>query len=598
MFVLLIFLFLSVSPFISAELNATQINNGFSCLNSKINCTSISLGEKIFASLATGQCIGQIENSTGSGCFPSDSCNIKTTSQALLALKNSGRSTNQSATWLLTQSKPATEIIDWFLQIDSEAATSCTISYSGNSYPDAITVNADKTLSGSAGCLTVSPNSYWLSIASACYGIDISISCGQPFKTTELYQRSGYPTIYVSSSSNSASADGTVENSVDSSCFGTGAACSYESSLWATLALDYAGKDISSFIPYLIVMADDAQNQQYIPYAFLYSLTSSSDFLGKLLSRQKTVNSQSYWDEKSVSGPYFDTALALLPLQLQTPPEKTSALNWLAGTQGADGCWNSGNLADTAFLLYSIAGTRITSTGGGTPTTNTTTKPSCSTSGHYCISSSSSCTLSNGNILQNYTCPGTYICCSSPLVIPSCSSQSGTICSSGQICQGGSFVSASDTQSKLTCCLGGSCATQPTTTASACELAGATCRNSCLSGEQLLGESCSLGSEVCCTSKTRKIELVWIILLVLLILLALLGIIFRKQLGVLWMRIKSKFGKGKGTQQMPPRPFPPRGPPMSFQRRSPMPPPHRVPPTRQRPTEVNDVLKRLKEVGK
>jgi len=66
----------------------------------------------------------------------------------------------------------------------------------------------------------------------------------------------------------------------------------------------------------------------------------------------------------------------------------------------------------------------------------------------------------------------------------------------------------------------------------------------------------------------------------------------------LWLKTKTKFGKGKGVQQMPPRPFPPRGPPMSFQRRPSMPPPHKMPPQKQKPTEVNDVLKRLKEIGK
>lgn len=590
-FIFITLLFLFAFPLVLADTNNTQINNGFSCLTTKIgsNCPSLPIGEKIFSSLATGQCTSQLESSESSnGCFPSGSCDIKTTSQALLALKNSGRPIDKPVSWLLSQKIP-TSNIDWYLQIDPSAASSCTVSYSGNS-PYTIDVNDDKTLSGAAGsCLSVSPNGYWLLVSptSSCYGINFSISCDQPFKTTTLYQRQGYPTIYVSTSLNSASAGGTLKNSVDSSCFSTGSTCDYESSLWAAMALDSAGKDVSSFIPYLTVFADDEQNQQYIPYSFLYSLTSSSDFLNKLLAMQKTANGLNYWDQKSTNGQYYDTALALLPLQSTSSTQKTSAVNWLLSVQGTDGCWNSGNILDTAFILYSLSGSRATS-----PTT------SCTTAGYYCISSSS-CTQVGGNPLPSYSCPVPTSCCSQQIITPKCSDQSGVICSSGLICQGGSTQTASDTLSGQTCCVGGSCAAQPS--ASACELASKSCRDSsCLNGEQISGESCTLGSEVCCEPKTQGNGIVWIILLIVLIVLVLLGIVFRKKLRVLWLRIKSKFKKGPSS----PAQAPPRGPPpfrpqpsMGFQRRPQMIPPHKVPP-QQRPTEVNDVLKRLKEIGK
>lgn len=593
-FALLIFLFLFAFPLAAAELNTSGINKGFSCLASKTtDCAPLSLGEKIFASLATGQCTSSVESSAGSnGCFPSGSCNIKITSQAILALKNSGRSTTKSTDWLLTQSKPTTSI-NWYIQIDSNTATSCSVSYQGTPYSNAITVNADQTLSGAAGLgLSVSSNGYWLLINPSYYGVDFSISCDQQFKTTELYQREGFSTIYISSSSDSASAGGTVHNSVNSSCFGAGSSCDYDSSLWAALALDYAGKDVSSFIPYLTVMADDTQNQEYLPYSFLYALTSSSDFLEKLLSSQKTVNSQSYWDQRSASGPYFDTALALLPLQSQSPPEKTSALNWLASVQGSDGCWNSGNLADTAFILYSVSGSRATSS---------VSTSGCFSSGYFCLSSTSVCTQSGGSVLQGYTCAGSSVCCTHDLVIPTCAEQSGTICSSGQICSGGSTEAASGTQAGQTCCVGGTCAAT-TTARSACELANASCKSSCLDSEKVIAEACSQSSQFCCSPK-GGIGIGLIILLSSLIVLALLGIIFRKHLAVLWLKLKSKFGKGRGGMpSMPPRPpFPPRGPPVSFQRRPPMfpsAPPHRIPAQQKQPKEINDVLSRLKDIGK
>ena len=97
--VLIIFsviLILSIFPLIFADFtNSTQITNGFSCLdNQTADCSSLSAQEQIFTSLSSGQCTPWIDNSSNDGCFPSDSCNIATTAQAILALKNGGLSTD------------------------------------------------------------------------------------------------------------------------------------------------------------------------------------------------------------------------------------------------------------------------------------------------------------------------------------------------------------------------------------------------------------------------------------------------------------------------------------------------------------------------
>ncbi|HTZ42136.1 MAG TPA: hypothetical protein VMC07_02950, partial [Candidatus Omnitrophota bacterium] len=328
--------------------------------------------------------------------------------------------------------------------------------------------------------------------------------------------------------------------------------------------------------------------EQYLPYSFLYSLTSSSDFLQKLVSEQITVNGQSYWDAGSVSGAYYDTAVALLSLQSQSPPEKTKATDWLDSTQGADGCWNSDNIADTAFILYSVSGSTAVSSSSSS---------NCLSSGYYCLSSSS-CLQSNGNVLQGYICSSdAYICCSQPLATPKCSDEGGIICSSssGQVCQGGMQATASDTSSGQICCIGGSCA-ESQQTLSDCELAGATCRSSCLSSEQTLAQNCDSTTEVCCSPKPAGSGIGWIIFFSALVLLVILGIIFRKQLRIWWIKIKSKSGKG-GAQTTSRPSFPPSGPPMSF-RRPPMPPPNQFPSRTQKSSEVNNVLSRLKEMGK
>ena len=50
--------------------------------------------------------------------------------------------------------------------------------------------------------------------------------------------------------------------------------------------------------------------------------------------------------------------LYFLPLP-QSSDTRNNAINWLMSVQGPDGCWNSGNILDTAFVLYSLEGTFI-----------------------------------------------------------------------------------------------------------------------------------------------------------------------------------------------------------------------------------------------
>lgn len=580
---LIIILALFLFPLVSSQLNNTQVTNGFSCLNTQVgDCTALSIGEQIFTSLADGKCTSLIAGSSNNGCWPSGSCDIKTTAQAVLALQNSGLSTSQSLTWLTSQELPTSDI-NWFMQINTNSNASCTISYSGDT--PTVTINSDKTLSiTSDNCLSVSPSGDWLSVSPNCFGTPFTVTCNQAFTTTNLYQRQNYPTIYVSSSSNSASSGSKITDTVNSSCFGSGT-CNYEATLWASLALNSLGQSISSFLPYLTAEASDTANQQYLPYSFLYALTSSSDYLNTLLSEQVTVNTggntQNYWDQGSSYGPYYDTALALLPLQSQNPQEKSNAIDWLMSTQGSNGCWDS--ILDTAFILYSLSGSTV----------QHTSTIDCISSEDYCISGVN-CQQVGGNVLQGYNCAGTInVCCSKNIVTPQCAAQNGVFCTSGQTCSG-QIESASDTISGNSCCVSGSC-TNAALTSSACALAGGICQNTCNNNQQASGEACALSSEICCkTSQGSNTAWIWILLI--LIVLVLIGILFRKKLRVLWFRIKSKFTKGGGKPQpyQPRPPFPPR-PPMNFQRR-PMPPqPQRQ---QQKPSEINDVLKKLKEIGK
>ena len=578
-----IFLFLLVSSifFVSASSNQTTEEKAYSCLTNKItDCSSLSTEEKVFSVLALGKCKNElISDSSSNQCWPKSGCTIKTTAQAILALSKSGTSTSSAEVWLSNKNMSFTGM-NWFLQVDTNNATSCTVTYSGSSHT--FSTNEDKTLNGNAGnCLTVY-NDYWFKVSPTCYNQKFEISCSDSFLTSLLYKKSTSTTVYVSDKTDSASGEGTTTEQIRSNCFSTGTTCDYEGTLWAALVIKYRGGDVSSFIPYLTAMADE--NSKYLPESFLYSLTNN--FRTDLLAKQQESK---WW---SVSGDkFYDTAVALLPFQNENSlPEKINSQAWLGEVQGTDGCWQ-GNIRNTAFLLYSLWPSV-------TPQPVATTD--CASSNNFCMSSAS-CSALSGNILTNYSgCFGTNICCDKQQSVQSCSDQNGNLCALGEDCLGGTDISSSDSTSSKVCCIGGTCGVKTT---SECESNNGICKSSCATNEQSSSLSCSTG--VCCMIKpaASTLNIFVFILLSALIILVVLGIIFRKKLQEFYFRLKS--GKGKPAAQGPGPRFPPTSSsriyPGAVQRRiiptSPQRPMPR-PPVKNKPSEFDDVLKKLKEIGK
>jgi hypothetical protein len=594
--VLFIFLFLLVSSlfFVSAENQTAQTDistKAYACLDSKTaDCSTLSLEEKIFSMLAIGKCKTELNaDKDTADCWPKGQCSIKTTAQAILALRSG---TKNSEDWLVSKTITFTGV-DWYLQVESNDDTSCSADYAGASHSFSI---ASKVISGDAGeCLTVSSDGYWLLISPDCFGTDIKISCEKSFSTNLFYKKPTSATFYVSGSTHSASGAGSTTEKVNSLCFGEGTTCDYEGSLWATLILNYKKGNVSAYLPYLVAMADE--NQQYLPESFLYTLTNN--FKISLLTKQ--VGGQ-YW--QASSDKYYDTALALLPFQSQDLTEKTNTKNWLKDVQGGDGCWEGGT-RNTAFLLYSLWPKPIS--GEEIPSSS-----DCVASGFFCRSSIS-CLDDSGSILDNYgkSCFGTDICCNKEEQLQSCSDQQGELCESNQQCLGGTEVDSLDTNSGKFCCVGGICGIQEATQ---CALNGGACRVTCLDNEQLSSSYGCSGSDICCVAK--KTSYVWlIVLLVILIILVVLGIVYKKQLRELFLKFKNwlqtKFKKGKGKppvqQQRPTTLIPPgrlpstipstRVPPGAVQRRvitttttKPLPPKPK--------SDFDDVLKKLREIGK
>jgi len=574
---LCLFLVLSLSLVFAAENDTeqTKINHAYQCLTDKVSgkCSTLTTEEKVFSALATGNCRSDL---SGDSKFKTD---VKYTSQAILAMNGN----SDAESWLVSRNVTPTELV-WFLEIEATGASSCSIQYSGQSYN--LNIDEDKKLSSNAGsCLVLAQDNYWLRVSPSCYTTEFSVSCNQNFLTTLLFKKSTSSTIHVSEKTSSAASGGTTKEKVESYCFAQGNSCNYESSLWAALALDSLGKDISSYLPYLITLADE--NQRFLPEAFLYTLTANTEYKNSLLSKQK---SNQWWMESGDK--FYDTALALYPLQSETPQEKTNSKNWLLGAQDVNGCWEN-NIRNTGFILASIWPRQ---TGG-----ETSGLPDCEDAGYYC-STAAAC---SGEVLSEFDCPGSLQkCCSTPPVIETCSEQGGDICSSNQRCVGGTNVDASDLRSSEICCASGSCGVVQE--ASTCELNSGICRaGGCADSEQETLYSCDLSGDSCCIQKTGGKSYWWVWVLIILITLLVFAIIFRDRLKLFWFRLSSR---GKSTGPRPP--YHPQYSPIGFQRplmqrvperRILLPQPIRKPIAKAASgaqKELDEVLKKLKDMSK
>jgi hypothetical protein len=580
---LLLFLILNLS-LILAEGNETKINKAYSCLEGKVEgeCSSLTMEQQIFSLLAIGECEDEILDDSN---YMS---NTKLTAQAILALDRVNTDTDGAEEWLYSQNATP-DNMDWLLQIESTEETTCTISYEGSSFPD-IVVREDKTISNDAGaCLTRYGGDYWLRISHSCSNYQFEISCDKSFSTNLLYKKTqgtGSDIIYVSGNTSTTSPGGTTTEHVNSLCFTQGTSCNYEASLWATYVLGLKGYDISSYMPYLITMRDETENQQYLPSSFLFYLTG--DFRGELLSIPLPVSNDKY----------YDTALAFLNFQSETLEEKTNAINWLLDiAQGTDGCWNGGNIRDTAFILYSLWPRTLGIAGGGDEGID------CENAGYFCVSPMT-CSEAGGNELGEYDCFSVLDICCNKQILESCEEKGGEICGSDETCSI-SVTEASDTPE---CCLGSCRASSEKTE---CELYGeGNCRTSCYSDEEESDYDCS-SDKICCVEKTivEKKSYWWVWVLLILIVLVVLGIIFKDKLRPLWFKFKTKVlnkigkGKSKAGPASGPRGFPPSRPGMPPQRpmqRKILPPSQRQPikPSAKPKGDIDEVLKKLKEMGK
>ena len=598
-FVFLALLLIFIFPLV-ASANETAINNGYQCLKEQIDektCELLSTTEKIFSVLAVNECkVELIDSIDEDDCWPSGNCDVKTTSQAILALGKS--TTSDSQEWLLTQNATPTEI-NWFLQIDTDDVSTCDISYDSNTYQ--ISVDEQKVLSGDVGnCLSISPSGYLLEISDSCYSNEFSISCNQDFVTNLLFKHETSSTLHVSSDTHSATSDGITKEKVNAYCFlGSSGTCDYEASLWGALTIDYLGKDVTPYLPYLIILADE--NIRFLPSSFLYSLTEYPEFFSDLKSLQL---SSGYWQPSGDK--YYDTALAIFSFPSGISPERTKAEDALLNDQQQSGCWDSNSILKTAFILHSFWPTKSTPgeviPGGGGQ------RIDCVTAGYTCTSSYN-CNEAGGNLLSasDYSCTSFIsICCDTPVNKGLCEIDlNGEICTSSQRCTDPT-VSADDTTQ---CCLD-TCVER--TTSTSCESVGGVCEPSlCGSGySENSAYTCDFGG-ICCFQESPPSPVkskLWLWILIILILLIVIAIIFRDSLRTAWLRMKSGSGRKPSSSRFGHSPsfpsFPSSAPPRRIMPRSVMPTQHRPmhPPPRRPPKskisgELDHVLDKLKKMG-
>jgi len=617
-----IFLFiLAISPLVIATshvgndsdedtppVTTDNVDQAYQCLSDIIDekdQDDLSLQEAIFSTLALGsdsKLTDRIEDDKhANDCWPDSGCNVKETAQVLLAYDRINKNTDEIEEWLVTQNDSTTQLT-WYLEIDitNHIPAECTLTYEDDTQRT-INIDEDMTISGNPGtCFTIAASGFWLKLKESCYGETFRVSCDGDFITTLLYQKTGSSTIFVSPNTHSAASSGTTEEMVNSQCFRTSGSCDYEGSLWGTLALDKQGYDVSAFLPFLSALAED--NKRLFPSSFLYVLTVGNDYYSQVVQSQQQ---NQFWKAPNTQyNKFYDTALGLISLQGTGAPEFSNAQNYLLGIQTPDGCWNNNNIRDTAFLLYAGWPKAVSGVSGGGGTLE-----SCSAVG-YC-GSPIACDASQGNVLNNYFCPGFEICCNIPLVAPSCTAQQGILCTANQQCSG-TTLQSSDAG---TCCVG-TC--EAISQVNNCQLIGGTCSFSCDSDiEDQTTESCEDAGLVCCILKAEEEGrnlLPLILTLAILIVLIIMAILFRKKLQVLWFKFRQKKGRrprppgalgiGQRRPGYPPRPGVQPGRPVPpGVRPRPMPPRPSHPTQVRRPKsqsdkELEETLKKLKEISK
>ncbi len=541
---------------LSPLINASVSEEGYDCLNDKIedeSCSELSLDELIFSVLATGSCgdtlVGLSQNKSEGECFgDGDICSVKKTAQASLALKQTGKNIRPYINWLFSQKKHETSL-DWYIKIKADKGTNCSIKNSKGEFSFEVGDYDRITSSGSNNCFSIDNSEHWLNVKKSCSEEEFSVECDNDFSLSFMFETASVWNVLDNTETISSGDNYTGQ--INSYCFKESMRrddCNYESTLWTSLLLSVEGEVFSDYLPYLSGMK--AGEKKYLPDSFLYYMTGDWDYYTSILTLQNPR--RGFWRESGDE--YYDTSVALLPFPNdKNLTAKKNATQWLEEVQGDEGCWDNGDIKNTAFLLFSVWPQIL-------DIPQNENKSYCQDQGYYCMPSST-CANVEGEVINDSLCSGLDVCCTKPRPVPSCEEAGGIFCSQDKVCSESVLRDISDYSSDKICCTG-NCVNQteePKTepeepTTSECEDFGGTCRDDCLDDETLDADySCISSTKKCCMSEDKDSSLfIWIIIIIILLGLGVLGYVYRKKISVF---VKEKFGKGKknASQRRGPR---------------------------------------------
>ncbi|MCL6579313.1 MAG: hypothetical protein K6T73_08005 [Candidatus Bathyarchaeota archaeon] len=373
------------------NLNLEQHAFSLIALRDQLNSTQIREAKKKLLDKS-------FENGT---CWPQAGCSAKETAFAKLALDTIGGETLKADEWLLNHTSTPTGI-EWYLQLTTEGASRCPLLYDEGS--NEINIDAKGVMGGNPGnCFTLA--TYWLRLNEQCASKTFDVSCNTTVKANFLFKKGS--NWYVTGQLLETGPQGNLSINVTSLCIAPYGSCDYEGTLWTAYAFFKQGRQDTAkkFLPYLIMNYENAENQRYMPRAFLFALTQQGNFANDLKIAQRA---DGLWLAPGSNNKYHDTALVAM-LTRSNVGNITKTKETLLKEQKQDGLWEcSGcdNIRDTAMILTGVW-----------PTFELYSE--CERQGYDCVLN---CTESGGTS-QAYSCFEVRECCD---IAPDCEDKWGT----------------------------------------------------------------------------------------------------------------------------------------------------------------------------
>jgi len=317
-------------------------------------------------SFENGTCFGETQANSES------SCEIVETALAKIAIDDfsSIYNSNLAGEWLLNK-KYIPIGIDWFLQFTQTTGEqeSCLLMYDDNSYE--LTIDENNVISGQAGdCFdTIGPYRIHMKKDNQeCMAKEYNITCTSEVLVNFVFKKPGSEQNewYVAGKTVRAAVIPNTPNSIqlENFCISKitpGIGCDYEGTLWTAYAFYKSGDSVTAdlFLPYLLT--EKTENEEYLPEAILYELTSDSSYADKISDLQGQDGFILASD--SEYGKYHDTALAsVTSSDLGTNKTKTEEKLFFEQIQEGNkaywSCSENGcaDLRDTAMILYGFFG--------------------------------------------------------------------------------------------------------------------------------------------------------------------------------------------------------------------------------------------------